>query len=142
MVKSEFGIAMFIRYHVPRSFLKPTNNLIVVFEETGGDPRKIEILVVNRDTICSVVTEYHPPHVKSFDLKENKLRSNINPIKGAHLACPDKKIIEKVEFVSFGEADGACGAFIAGKCDSKTAHKLVEKVRTYVNMIMNSQLLN
>ncbi|KAL0365667.1 UNVERIFIED_CONTAM: Beta-galactosidase 13 [Sesamum angustifolium] len=77
-------------YHVPRSFLKPTNNLMVVFEETGGNPRKIDIL-------------------------------------GAHLACPDKKIIEKVEFVSFGEADGACGAFIAGKCDSKKAHKLVEK---------------
>ncbi|KAK4401395.1 Beta-galactosidase 13 [Sesamum angolense] len=114
-------------YHVPRSFLKPTNNLMVVFEETGGNPRKIEILVVNRDTICSVVTEYHPPHVSSFDLKENKLRYNVNPIKGAHLACPDKKIIEKVEFVSFGEADGACGAFIAGKCDSKKAHKLVEK---------------
>ncbi|KAL0383935.1 UNVERIFIED_CONTAM: Beta-galactosidase 13 [Sesamum radiatum] len=115
-------------YHVPRSFLKPTNNLMVVFEETGGDPRKIEILVVNRDTICSVVTEYHPPHVRSFDLKDNKLRSNMNPIKGAHLACPDRKIIEKVEFVSFGEADGACGNFIAGKCDSKKAHKLVEKV--------------
>ncbi|KAL0422907.1 UNVERIFIED_CONTAM: Beta-galactosidase 13 [Sesamum latifolium] len=114
-------------YHVPRSFLKPTNNLMVVFEETGGDPRKIEILVVNRDTICSVVTEYHPPHVRSFDLKDNKLRSNMNPIKGAHLACPDRKTIEKVEFVSFGEADGACGAFIAGKCDSKKAHKLVEK---------------
>ncbi|KAL0356581.1 UNVERIFIED_CONTAM: Beta-galactosidase 13 [Sesamum calycinum] len=114
-------------YHVPRSFLKPTNNLMVVFEETGGNPRKIDILVVNRDTICSVVTEYHPPHVSSFDLKENKLRYNVNPVKGAHLACPDKKIIEKVEFVSFGEADGACGAFIAGKCDSKKAHKLVEK---------------
>ncbi|KAK4437634.1 Beta-galactosidase 13 [Sesamum alatum] len=114
-------------YHVPRSFLKPTNNLIVVFEETGGDPRKIEILVVNRDTICSVVSEYHPGHVHSWDLKDNKLRSNMNTVKGAHLACPDRKIIEKVEFVSFGEADGACGAFTAGKCDSTKAHKLVEK---------------
>ncbi|KAF7829626.1 beta-galactosidase 5-like [Senna tora] len=30
-------------YHVPRSWLKPTNNLIVVFEELGGDPRKISL---------------------------------------------------------------------------------------------------
>lgn len=26
------------RYHVPRSWLKPSGNLLVVFEESGGDP--------------------------------------------------------------------------------------------------------
>ncbi|GMI74498.1 beta-galactosidase 3 [Hibiscus trionum] len=33
-------------YHVPRSWLKPTQNLLVVFEETGGDAS--EILLVKR----------------------------------------------------------------------------------------------
>ncbi|XP_061356322.1 beta-galactosidase 5-like [Gastrolobium bilobum] len=31
-------------YHVPRSWLKPTKNLIVVFEELGGNPWKISLL--------------------------------------------------------------------------------------------------
>lgn len=32
------------RYHVPRSWLKPTKNLMVVFEELGGNPWKISIV--------------------------------------------------------------------------------------------------
>ncbi|XP_071737208.1 beta-galactosidase 5-like [Rutidosis leptorrhynchoides] len=31
-------------YHVPRSWLKPTQNLIVVFEETGGDASMISVM--------------------------------------------------------------------------------------------------
>ncbi|KAK9208773.1 hypothetical protein WN944_001133 [Citrus x changshan-huyou] len=33
-----------IWYHVPRSWLKPTGNLLVVFEEWGGDPTGISLL--------------------------------------------------------------------------------------------------
>ncbi|KAL4280485.1 hypothetical protein GQ457_03G001550 [Hibiscus cannabinus] len=35
---------LFFRYHVPRSWLKSTRNLLVVFEETGGDASKISVL--------------------------------------------------------------------------------------------------
>ncbi|KAK9947949.1 hypothetical protein M0R45_003544 [Rubus argutus] len=31
-------------YHVPRSWLKPSGNLLVVFEEWGGDPTKISLV--------------------------------------------------------------------------------------------------
>ncbi|KAL0333780.1 UNVERIFIED_CONTAM: Beta-galactosidase [Sesamum angustifolium] len=31
-------------YHVPRSWLKPTGNVLVVFEEWGGDPTKISLV--------------------------------------------------------------------------------------------------
>ncbi|KAJ9561134.1 hypothetical protein OSB04_006294 [Centaurea solstitialis] len=31
-------------YHVPRSWLKPTQNLIVVFEEIGGDASTISLM--------------------------------------------------------------------------------------------------
>ncbi|XP_021751137.1 putative beta-galactosidase [Chenopodium quinoa] len=31
-------------YHVPRSWLKPSGNLLVVFEEMGGDPRGISLV--------------------------------------------------------------------------------------------------
>ncbi|KAL3843366.1 hypothetical protein ACJIZ3_000769 [Penstemon smallii] len=114
-------------YHIPRAFLKPKDNLLVVFEETGGNPEKIEILTVNRDTICSVVTEYHPPHIKTWERKDNQFRAVVDPVKAAHLSCPDNKVIEKVEFVNFGDAGGACGAFLQGKCDSPKAHEVVQK---------------
>ncbi|KAL2231696.1 UNVERIFIED_CONTAM: Beta-galactosidase 13 [Sesamum indicum] len=116
-------------YHIPRAFLKPKSNLLVVFEETGGNPEKIDILVVNRDTICSVITEYHPPSVNSWERKGNELRALVNPVREAELTCPDNKVIKKVEFVGFGEVDGACGAFKPGKCNSNSkAIKLVESL--------------
>ncbi|KAK4477230.1 hypothetical protein RD792_016444 [Penstemon davidsonii] len=114
-------------YHVPRAFLKPKDNLLVVFEETGGNPEKIEILTVNRDTICSVITEFHPPDIMTWERKDDQFRAVVDPVKAAYLTCPDVKVVEKVEFVSFGEADGACGAFVPGKCDSTKAHKVVEQ---------------
>lgn len=35
---------MLARYHVPRAWLKPTKNLLVVFEELGGDASKISLV--------------------------------------------------------------------------------------------------
>jgi len=32
------------RYHVPRSWLKPSGNLLVVFEEWGGNPTGISLV--------------------------------------------------------------------------------------------------
>ncbi|KAL0412392.1 UNVERIFIED_CONTAM: Beta-galactosidase 13 [Sesamum radiatum] len=116
-------------YHIPRAFLKPKDNLLVVFEETGGNPEKIDILVVNRDTICSVISEYHPPSVNSWERKGSELRALVNPVREAELTCPDNKVIRKVEFVGFGEVDGACGAFKPGKCNANAkAIKLVESL--------------
>lgn len=111
-----------------------------MFEETGGNPEKIEVLTVNRDTICSVITEYHPPNVKTWERKDNQFRAIFDPVKTAHLACPDDKIISKVEFVSFGEAEGACGVFRPGKCDSPKAHKVVEEVKLCVLYMVLIQL--
>merc|ERR1712115_175537 len=61
-------------YHIPRSYLKPMDNLIVILEEERANPEMIEIVTVNRDTICSYMTEYHPPHVRSWERKKNKFR--------------------------------------------------------------------
>lgn len=34
----------FVRYHLPRSWLKPKENLLVLFEEWGGDPTGISLV--------------------------------------------------------------------------------------------------
>ncbi|KAG8364406.1 hypothetical protein BUALT_Bualt19G0125500 [Buddleja alternifolia] len=115
-------------YHIPRSFLKPKNNLLVIFEETGGNPEKIDIMTVNRDTICSVISQFHPPNVQSWERKGEKLRAVTNTIRAARLTCPDKKVITNIEFVSFGNPEGACGNFRPGTCATPRSHKVVEKL--------------
>ncbi|KAE8674146.1 hypothetical protein F3Y22_tig00111769pilonHSYRG00476 [Hibiscus syriacus] len=40
-------------YHVPHSWLNPTGNLLVVFEESGGDPNGISLLCVGQN-FCTV----------------------------------------------------------------------------------------
>ncbi|XP_059647476.1 beta-galactosidase 13-like isoform X1 [Cornus florida] len=115
-------------YHIPRAFLKPTKNLLVVFEETGGNPGGIKVLLVNRDTICSLITEYHPAHVNSWERAENQFRPVVDEIKsGAHLSCPDDKVIKAVEFASFGDPYGICGTFALGRCNSPNSQKVVEQ---------------
>jgi hypothetical protein len=34
-------------YHIPRAFLKPSGNLLVVFEEEGGDPLGISLNTIS-----------------------------------------------------------------------------------------------
>ncbi|XP_061342159.1 beta-galactosidase 13-like [Gastrolobium bilobum] len=115
-------------YHIPRSFLNPKDNLLVVFEEEVANPEKIVILNVNRDTICSYITEKHPPNVKLFESKKQKFKAladNLGP--EATLKCPNHKTISAVEFASFGDPAGFCGGFTMGKCHVPASKQIVEK---------------
>lgn len=117
------------RYHIPRAFLKPTKNLVVVFEEAGGIPHNITILTVNRDTICTFLRETTPPSVHQFERKDNQLRPIVDDLKvGARLECPPGKVMQRVEFASFGDPVGACGMYSQGKCHSPNSQKVVEEV--------------
>lgn len=123
-----FKIVSCIRYHIPRSFLKPKDNLLVIFEEEAVSPDKIAILTVNRDTICSLITENHPPNIKSFASKNQKLEMGENLTPEAFITCPDQKKITAVEFASFGDPSGFCGNFTMGKCNAPSSKKIVEQV--------------
>ncbi|XP_057456552.1 beta-galactosidase 13-like [Lotus japonicus] len=115
-------------YHIPRSYLNSKDNLLVVFEEEVASPEKIAILNVNRDTICSFITENHPPNVKSWSYKNNKFQSVVdNPAPEATLKCPNRKTIKAVEFASFGDPEGYCGEFTMGKCNAPDTQKIVEQ---------------
>ncbi|KAF5185581.1 Beta-galactosidase [Thalictrum thalictroides] len=115
-------------YHVPRIYLKPKNNLLVVFDEARGNPKDIKILTVHRDTICSFITEYHPPHIKSWTKNGNTLHSVVDDAKPlARLKCPNHKVITSVEFASFGDPFGSCGHFNLGNCTSASSLKIAEE---------------
>ncbi|KDP29649.1 hypothetical protein JCGZ_18811 [Jatropha curcas] len=115
-------------YHIPRSYLKPKNNLVVIMEEEPSNPERIEIVLVDRDTICSFIGESHPPHVKSWARQDNKFIPVLDDVKpAAHLKCPADRKIVAVEFASFGDPYGACGGFIAGNCTSANSKQVVEQ---------------
>ncbi|WCJ39872.1 beta-galactosidase 11 [Euphorbia peplus] len=125
---SPLGESTQSEYHIPKSKLKAKDNLIVVMEEEGAHPSEIEILTVNRDTICSFVTENHPPNVKSFARKNSKFISvddNLKP--AAHLICPEKKKISAIQFASFGDPLGACGNYALGTCNAPSAKQVAEQ---------------
>ncbi|CAM8981344.1 unnamed protein product [Rhodiola kirilowii] len=115
-------------YHVPRAFIKPKDNLLVVLEEEGGDPEQIDIFTVNRNIICSYITEFHPPNVKSWGRRNSKIRPVVDEVKSkAHLRCPNNKVIVKIEFASFGDPYGACGSYTLGNCTSPVSQQVVEQ---------------
>jgi len=41
---SEIIPMLYFRYHVPRAWLQPSGNFLVVFEEWGGDPSGISLV--------------------------------------------------------------------------------------------------
>ncbi|KAF8020558.1 hypothetical protein BT93_G1094 [Corymbia citriodora subsp. variegata] len=115
-------------YHIPRSFIKSSDNLLVVLDEEGGNPQTIEILTVDRDTICSFISENHPPNVKSWARKNSDIRPVVDAAKPtANLKCSNHKKIIAIEFASFGNPDGSCGNFLLGKCTSSLSKKVVEQ---------------
>ncbi|KAK8263363.1 hypothetical protein E1A91_D12G036900v1 [Gossypium mustelinum] len=88
-------------YHIPRSYLQPTMNLIVIVEDEK---------------------------VRLFEGKGGKLVALEKDLKPrVELACPGQKQIVAVEFASFGDPFGACGHYVEGNCTSPVAKKVVEK---------------
>ncbi|RWW05136.1 hypothetical protein BHE74_00055296 [Ensete ventricosum] len=121
--------AAWCSYHVPRSFLKPKNNLMVVFEEHGGKPKDIEIVTVKRDNICTFVSAQHPAQIGTWSREDSQIRSAVGDAKPeARLECGEKKVIRSIVFASFGNPDGMCGNFTVGSCHTTQAKSVVEKV--------------
>lgn len=109
--------------------MKPSDNLLVLFEENGGNPEGIKIVTVTRDVLCSYITQYHPPHVKSWKRENSVIHTVVDDLKPkAHLTCPNHKVIVRVDFASFGNPFGACGSYTLGSCTSPNSKKIVEQV--------------
>ncbi|GAB2279505.1 Beta-galactosidase 3 [Dionaea muscipula] len=112
-------------YHVPRSWLKPMNNLLIVFEELGGDPTKISLVKRSMSTACAAVSEYHPTlknwHIESYGRTEELHRPKV------HLHCAGNQYIASIKFASFGTPMGTCGTFQQGPCHAPASYSVLEK---------------
>lgn len=122
-----YHICALFRYHVPRSWFKPTGNILVIFEEKGGDPSKIRFSTRKVSSLCAHIAEDHP----SFDLEHLQIRSMEKYKKKASvsLKCPTSTKISAVKFASFGDPVGRCGTYAVGGCHDPNSVSIVQKVK-------------
>ncbi|KAG6772025.1 hypothetical protein POTOM_023421 [Populus tomentosa] len=111
-------------YHVPRSWLKPSGNLLAVFEEWGGDPTGISFVKRTTASVCADIFEGQPA-LKNWQAKASG--KVISPQPKAHLWCPPGQKISQIKFASFGMPQGTCGSFREGSCHAHKSYDAFER---------------
>ena len=111
------------RHHIPRTWVHPGENLLVLHEELGGDPSKISFLVRTGQKVCALVSEADPPPADTWKPKLKFLSQSPE----VRLTCEQGWRITSVAFASFGTPTGDCGAFSPGSCHTNVL-STVQKV--------------
>ncbi|KAJ4951079.1 hypothetical protein NE237_027911 [Protea cynaroides] len=120
-------------YHVPRSFLKPSGNLLVLFEEFGGNPLQITLNTVSNDRACGYASESHlspvTPREEIMGSDSGMHTSDHGRRPRVQVECPSGKTISKIVFASFGSPPGGCDSEnkVLGSCHSINTKEVVEK---------------
>ncbi|KAJ1400667.1 Glycoside hydrolase, family 35 [Sesbania bispinosa] len=109
-------------YHVPRSWLNPTGNYLVVFEEWGGDPSGISLVKRTTSSVCADIYEGQPT-LRNQDML---ISGKVNRPK-AHLWCPPGQKISQIKFASYGLPQGTCGNFREGSCHAHKSYDAPER---------------
>lgn len=119
------------RYHVPRSWLKPAQNVLVLFEELGGDASKISLMKRSVAAVCAQVSEHHPNINKNWHSESESQKGAEEEITSkakVHLHCASGQFISAIRFASFGTPSGTCGNFQKGTCHAPNSQAVLEKV--------------
>ncbi|KAJ4954849.1 hypothetical protein NE237_011632 [Protea cynaroides] len=114
-------------YHIPRSWLQASDNLLVLFEETGGNPLEISIKSQFSGIICGQVSESHYPPLSAWshpDIIEGKISINDVPPE-MHLHCDKGHVISSITFASYGTPGGSCQNFLRGNCHARSSMSVV-----------------
>ncbi|XP_062094065.1 beta-galactosidase 10 [Humulus lupulus] len=112
-------------YHVPRSWFKSSGNILVIFEEKGGDPSKITFSRRKVTGLCALVAE-DQPSVGPESWEKEVSGSNKN-VPFVHLQCPENTLVSAVKFASFGNPSGNCGSYTKGDCHDPNSISVIEK---------------
>lgn len=110
---------------MPRSWLKPTKNLLVVFEELGGDTSRIALMKRSVTRVCADANE-HQPTTENYAIESKSLSDTTEPAK-VDLHCAPGQSVTSIKFASFGTPSGTCGSFQKGACHAPNSHAIVEK---------------
>ncbi|XP_042514195.1 beta-galactosidase 1-like [Macadamia integrifolia] len=112
-------------YHLPRSWLKPTGNLLVLFEEWGGNPTGISLVSRTVQSVCADIFEGQPTQT-GWEMKASgKVQGTLRP--KAHLWCAPGQKISSIKFASYGTPQGMCGSFQEGNCHAHKSYDAFEK---------------
>ncbi|KAG2728821.1 hypothetical protein I3843_01G217200 [Carya illinoinensis] len=112
-------------YHLPHSWLNPTGNLLVVFEEWGGDPNGIFLVRREIDSVCANIYEWQPTLMNWQMQASGKINKPLRP--KAHLWCGPGQKISSIKFASFGTPEGVCGSFREGSCHAHKSYDAFQK---------------
>nr|GMD76048.1 beta-galactosidase 16-like [Ipomoea batatas] len=123
------GIPSQTWYNVPRSFLKPTGNLLILFEEEYGNPCNITLDTVSITSVCGHVTDSNPPFKIPWKRYARRPKVQLN--------CPPNRNISKILFASFGRPFGDCSAYAVGSCHSSNSRAIVEKVSYFFSSFLH-----
>ncbi|XP_035541969.1 beta-galactosidase 16-like [Juglans regia] len=117
-------------YHVPRSFLKPKDNLLVLLEEENGNPFGISLDTISRKKVCGFVSDSNLPPANSW-MRDNSsgIIYQVKPHRrpALRLQCPPNSTISKILFASFGTPLGDCENHAIGSCHSSNSRTIIEK---------------
>ncbi|KAI6681966.1 hypothetical protein NL676_035847 [Syzygium grande] len=111
-------------YHVPRSWLNPTGNLLVVFEEWGGEPTGICLVKRMTGSVCADIFDGQPTLKKWRSVSSGKTN---NTYPKAHLMCPPGQKISEIKFASYGLSQGTCGNYREGRCHAHKSYDALQK---------------
>ncbi|XP_060672991.1 beta-galactosidase 16-like [Ziziphus jujuba] len=119
-------------YHVPRSFLKPSGNTLVLLEEEDGNPLGISLDRVTISNVCGQVSETQLPRVSSW-VEQNQGGSNHRNYRrqtapSVQLTCPPGRNISNILFASYGTPVGNCESYARGTCHSVYSRAIAELV--------------
>ncbi|KAL6619204.1 hypothetical protein ACP70R_034343 [Stipagrostis hirtigluma subsp. patula] len=103
-------------YHIPRQFLNPQDNILVMFEEMGGDPQQITLNKVSVTGMCGNVNELSPSSLHSQEEET-----------AVELWCQEGKYISSVEFASYGNPMGDCMSYGFGSCHAGSSESIVKQ---------------
>lgn len=109
---------------MPRQWLLPAGNSLVLFEEKGGNPETVSIATQSAHVLCSHISEFHPLDFRSF-VQEN---STVSDKATLRLECTTGQQIATITFASFGNPYGECGNFLKGSCHADTSYNILNKV--------------
>lgn len=126
------------RYNVPRSFLKRTDNLLVILEEENGYPLGISIDIISITKVCGHVSDSHLPPVISWQGQNKAEHNNSKKHHGrrpkVQLQCPPRRNISRILFASYGNPTGDCGNYAIGSCHSFTSLPTIEEVSLRITL--------
>lgn len=127
------------RYHIPRSWVQPSNNLLIIFEETEKTPFEISIKSHYTETICGKVSEDHfpplhawsPPETLNGTVVLNRMAPEV------YLHCDAGNSISSIKFASYGTPQGRCQNFSRGDCHAPNSYSVLSQVCTTIILLIS-----